>query len=150
LNSSARGETAKIGKLGETVVALWLEGQGWEILHRRWRCRWGEIDLVARCEGEAMLTFVEVKTRSRGSWDEGGLLAVTPSKQAKLWQTAELFLAEFPELAVLPARFDLALVSCWRSRAPSSEFPLPVILGQPLVLSGYQFVLHRYLEAIFQ
>ncbi|MDY6784625.1 MAG: YraN family protein [Cyanobacteriota bacterium] len=156
MNSSGRDETLKIGKLGEKVVEFWLEGQGWTILHRRWRCRWGEIDLVARCNGEAMLAFVEVKTRSRDSWDEGGLLAITPRKQAKLWQAAEMFLAEFPELAVLPCRFDLALVGAARSRSDRettsrAEFPessSSVILGQPIILSGYRLVLHRYLEAI--
>ncbi|MDY7015911.1 MAG: YraN family protein, partial [Cyanobacteriota bacterium] len=49
LNFSSRRETAKIGELGEKVVALWLERRGWRILERRWRCRWGELDLVACC-----------------------------------------------------------------------------------------------------
>jgi putative endonuclease len=137
---------ANFGLLGEQVVALWLESQGWEILHRRWHCRWGELDAIARREDA--IAFVEVKTRSRGNWDEGGLLAVTPQKQAKLWQAAELFLAEYPDLAVLPCRFDLALVSCKRSRLTLQD-SLPVVaLGQPFVLSGYELILHQYIESI--
>ncbi|WP_242032793.1 YraN family protein [Oscillatoria sp. FACHB-1406] len=137
-----------VGQLGEEVVARWLQGQGWEILQRRWRCRWGEIDLIAR--REELLVFVEVKTRSRGSWDEGGLLAIAPKKQAKLWQTAEIFLAQFPDLADCSCRFDLARVSYSPSPQPENtdNSARPVVLGEALVLSGYRFVLQDYLEAI--
>lgn len=37
-----------MGKLGEQLVAQWLQAQDWVILHHRWRCRWGEIDLIAQ------------------------------------------------------------------------------------------------------
>jgi len=39
-----------IGVLGEELVAQWLQSTGWVILHRRWRCRWGEIDIIASQE----------------------------------------------------------------------------------------------------
>lgn len=126
-----------IGELGEQLVAQCLQDKGWEILHRRWRCRLGEIDLIARqCPEEGnlppYLVFVEVKTRSRGNWDAGGLLAITPQKQAKLCRVAKVFLSAHPQLGNLPCRFDVALVSCkWLSRSSS------------------QLVLHDYIESAF-
>ncbi|MFN6570227.1 YraN family protein [Dendronalium sp. ChiSLP03b] len=39
------------GQLGEDLVAKWLESTGWVILHRRFACRWGEIDIIAQNPG---------------------------------------------------------------------------------------------------
>lgn len=169
--------TQTIGVLAEDLVADWLTGQGWEVLQRRWHCRWGEIDLVARgfvsdskdATPQPILSFIEVKARSRGNWDADGLLAITPKKQAKLWQAAQLFLAEQTELAELPCRFDVALVSYGRSPRPiprqtnltaevptapvpqqlNITIPTPIKLGQPLVLSGYRLILQQYIQSAF-
>jgi putative endonuclease len=104
-----------IGTLGEDLVAQWLESCGWKILHRRWRSRsdskgvsrWGEIDIIA--EYTQTLAFVEVKTRSAGSWDGGGRDAIMPRKQEKIYRTAQMYLAKFPEKADFNCRFDVAI-----------------------------------------
>lgn len=49
------------GRAAENRAALWLEGQGWQIIDRRRKTKRGEIDLVAR-DGNAVV-FVEVKWR---------------------------------------------------------------------------------------
>ncbi|MEO0540546.1 MAG: YraN family protein [Cyanobacteria bacterium P01_A01_bin.105] len=119
-------DSQDLGRYGEQLVQTWLEGQGWQILYRRFQSRWGELDLVAkgyhaqppgplgaaRLSSE-MIAFVEVKTRSRGSWDADGLLAITRSKQKKILTTARLFLTRHPHWANLPCRFDVALVGCY-------------------------------------
>ncbi|MEC4895256.1 MAG: YraN family protein [Oscillatoria sp. PMC 1051.18] len=144
--------TKKLGELGEILVAQWLKTAGWTILHYRWRCRWGEIDLIA--QKQATLLFIEVKTRSRGNWDANGLLAITPSKQRKLLQTAELFLAENPDLANLNCQFDLALVKSKReskslnSNLEVDALPSEIKLGKPLAYGGYLLTLDNYIPAI--
>jgi len=175
--------TTNKGQLGEQLVATWLQAQGWTILHHRWHCRWGEIDLIAYRDGEVkenpvsnldinpqfqpptplpanaespILAFVEVKTRSRGNWDADGQLAITSSKQAKIWRTAELFLAENPDLSDLPCRFDVALVRyhriCKNSRPVNTRNVLPTSapqFGEPFLLEGYELILQDYIESAF-
>ncbi len=147
MTASRKRQSQKIGMLGEEVVAAWLISQGWQLLHSRWRCRWGELDLIV--QGEGMLIFVEVKTRSDRSWDSGGLLAITPQKQAKLWQAAEIFLGEFPQWADVPCRFDLALVRCGGATSfPDSDLSR-VQRGESLYYQGYEFAIADYLVSIF-
>ncbi len=155
---SPKPSTMVIGNLGEQLVAQWLVGQQWQILARQWRSRWGELDLIALEPPGTVLAFVEVKTRAGGNWDADGLLAVTPQKQARLWQTAELFLAAEPQYAPRPCRFDLALVTyrharsggTRRDRPTSPAQALPAVtLGEPLLWQGYELTLAHYLPAAF-
>jgi putative endonuclease len=160
-SNSAKPDPPDLGRLGEALVAQWLETEGWVILHRRWHCRWGEIDVIARLpdaiSDRQVLAFVEVKTRSQGNWDSGGLLAVTRKKQEKLWRTAELFLASRPDLATLPCRFDVALVQCRRLpqtsslRGNSANAIAKELSTQRFtqVIDGYRLCLQEYLADAF-
>lgn len=101
----------QLGDRGEALVAAWLHQEGWSIIAQQWRCRWGELDIVACSTSQRCLAFVEVKTRQRGSLDREGRLAITLQKQRKLWRTAEKFLSQHPQYSEFPCRFDVALVA---------------------------------------
>ncbi|MEH2237408.1 YraN family protein [Nostoc sp.] len=155
-----------IGELGEDLVAQWLQSTGWIILHRRFSSRWGEIDIIAQYDeksGEAkqqsqhsvlntqhsLLAFVEVKTRSSGSWDEGGRSAITPQKQAKIWRTAGMFLAQYPEKADYSCRFDVAIVFCQRISKNLTGVTATQAALATSSAAGYKFKLQEYILAAF-
>lgn len=106
----APSPTPNTGQAGEDWVAEWLTQQGWQMIARRWRCPWGELDLVMQTANT--LVFIEVKTRRRGNWDGDGAQAITPQKQERLRQAAALFLSHHPQWQTTPCRFDVALVRC--------------------------------------
>ncbi len=100
-----------LGVDGESYVARYLEGRGYEILSRNFFGRFGEIDIIAK--QSPYLCFVEVKTRRHDSLVTG-FEAVTVSKQKKIRKTAECYIAENEKVmtdAALQPRFDCAEVS---------------------------------------
>ena len=158
-------QTALVGEWGEQLVCRWLQQHQWQILARRWHCRWGEIDIIARPLPQSdhpaqtdRLAFVEVKTRRSRNWDGDGRFAVTSQKQRKLWKTAQLFLSQNSELWELPCQFDVALVQCnpikKASLTPSLDIT-PILqqtqlsLHQPISLGNYQISLLDYIESAF-
>ena len=97
---------ADVGRQGEEEAAKLLRRKGYRILARNYRCRHGEIDIVAFESGE--IVFVEVKSRftdGKGS----ALEAVTLAKQRKIARVAEQFLVE-RNLDDRPCRFDVVAV----------------------------------------
>jgi putative endonuclease len=74
-----------VGRFGEDVAARFLADAGLTILDRNWRCRLGEIDIVA-CDGAA-LVFCEVKTRSSTTFGSPAE-AVTAVKAARIRRLA--------------------------------------------------------------
>jgi len=78
-----------LGRLGERLASDTLEMRGYRIIERNFRCRSGEIDLVAE-EGQD-LVFVEVKTR-RGTAYGLPEEAVNSRKSIKLQEVACYYL----------------------------------------------------------
>jgi len=94
------------GNRGEAYVAQYLEAHGCAVLERQFRCRYGEIDLVART-ADGTVCFVEVKLRGP---DALGLPreAVGLRKRERLRKAASCYLAALEEEPT--ARFDVAEV----------------------------------------
>lgn len=94
-----------VGRAGEAFAAACLAKEGYTILARNYRCRYGEMDLVAAREG--ILAFVEVKTRRQGAL-VAAEEAVTPQKRRRLARTAACYLQQTQDTR--QPRFDLFIV----------------------------------------
>ena len=95
----------KLGVGAEAMAAAFLEQRGLTILERNYRCRLGEIDLVAR-DG-ATTVFVEVRRRASPAFG-GAAASITTAKKRKLTRTARHYMSR---LAALPqCRFDTILI----------------------------------------
>ncbi|MCB0932175.1 MAG: YraN family protein [Mycobacterium sp.] len=95
MTTSAPLTPNQLGALGEQVAVEYLVGLGLHIAQRNWRCRYGELDIIA-VEGDGRqggtAVFVEVKTRSGDGF--GGLeQAVTPQKVRRIRRLAGIWLS---------------------------------------------------------
>ena len=91
-----------LGQFGEEQAARYLRRRFYTILARNYRCRFGEIDLIANRGG--VLAFVEVKLRRDDAHGEAREF-VTVRKQQRVLAAAELWLSQ-NETALQP-RFDV-------------------------------------------
>jgi putative endonuclease len=102
-----RSQTQKKGFAAETVAADHLLNLGYRIVDRNFSCKLGEIDLIAKHNGE--LVFVEVKSRySVNSQDP--IYSIDGKKQARIAKAAQVYLDQNYRNPV-PARFDVAVVT---------------------------------------
>jgi putative endonuclease len=93
-----------------------LTKMGLRILGRNWRCRYGELDVIASEEATRTVVFVEVKTRTGDGY--GGLAhAVTPRKVRRLRRLAGLWLAA-QDTRWAALRIDVIGVRIGRRRNP--------------------------------
>ena len=95
--------TLALGAHGEAIAVAYLTRAGLRVLDRNWRCREGELDIVARDTGA--IVFCEVKAR-RGTGYGSPVEAVTSAKQRKLRLLAQRWLAVHDEHAP-EIRFDV-------------------------------------------
>ena len=99
----------RAGARAEELCADLLRRAGLRLLARNWRCRHGEIDLVA--EEGGTLVFAEVRFRSRAGYG-GAAESVTAAKQARLVAAARLYLMRRPDA---DCRFDVLLLDSLES-----------------------------------
>jgi putative endonuclease len=100
------------GRAAEALAAAHLERHGLEIVARNYRCRRGEVDLIA-ADGET-LVFVEVRLRSRADFG-GAAGSIDGAKQRRIAIAARHFLSR--RRAVPPCRFDAVLLTRLDERA---------------------------------
>lgn len=91
-----------LGRWGEDRAAEYLRDAGYRILAANWKCRFGELDLIA--EDRTCLCFVEVKLRKSAAYGSAAEF-VDRRKQDRLRATAELYLIRHP--TDLQPRFDI-------------------------------------------
>ena len=107
-----------LGESGENLAAATLVARGYAILARRYRTRYGEIDIVAR-DGDT-LVFVEVRRRSEtgcGSAAE----SVTPAKQRRVVRMAVEYLARLNLYDRCAVRFDVVAIDDGPAGEPSID-----------------------------
>ncbi|GMO36362.1 MAG: YraN family protein [Termitinemataceae bacterium] len=95
------------GKIGENRAAAFLEQAGFIIIARNFRCKTGEIDIVAL--HDQILVFIEVKAWSTYSV-ENLEYGINKKKQKKIIETAKLFLADHGKYRESTVRFDVVFV----------------------------------------
>lgn len=106
----------QLGALGEQLAVDHLIGLGLEILARNWRCRYGELDVIAADRAADTVVFVEVKTRTGDGF--GGLAyAVTEQKVRRLRRLAAAWLAS-QDRRWAAIRIDVIGVRVGRRRTP--------------------------------
>jgi putative endonuclease len=93
------------GVEAEAMAAAFLQTHGLTVLERNYRCRLGEIDLVAR-EGNTTV-FVEVRQRKSALFG-GAAASITPAKQQRLLRAARHYLSRLR--SVPECRFDALLI----------------------------------------
>lgn len=113
----------RLGRLGEEHALCHLAAQGYRILCANYRCRAGEVDVVA-LDG-AVLVFVEVKTRISRRFG-AAVEAVGPAKQARLKRVAQHFVAT-RGMHDRCCRFDVVVVT--PPRQPGAQWVCAVLQG---------------------
>ena len=96
-------DVRSLGAFGEERAARYLRWHGYRILERNFRCRMGEIDIIAR-KGR-ILAFVEVKLRRDDRFAKAREF-VTAAKQRRILAAAQLYLSTHPDEDLQP-RFDV-------------------------------------------
>ena len=107
---------AEIGAFGEQLAVAHLTSLGLLVVDRNWRCRHGELDIIAADNATHTVVFVEVKTRTSDHF--GGVQqAVSPDKVRRLRRLAGLWLAN-QDGSWAAVRIDVIGVRIGRQRTP--------------------------------
>lgn len=96
-----------VGQIGENAAADVMRAKGYTILKRNYRCRHGEIDIIAEKYGE--MAFVEVKTRQNLKFGRP-CEAIDDEKKKHIRKTARCYLNEMREKGYVPRKYNYQIV----------------------------------------
>lgn len=119
----------ELAKIGENAATDYLANNGYTIVCRNFRCKFGEIDIIV--EKDQQLIFVEVKTRTHHSMNLA-LDNIGFRKQKKISQVAYVYTNQNPQFGKHNTRFD-AIIAFYHVATQSCEihhFPdafLPIL-----------------------
>lgn len=108
-----------LGREGEDYAVEYLRALGMVVVERNWRCREGEIDVIAFDEECDTLVIVEVKTRRTTTFGSP-VEAVNPAKVRRLRQLAYAWMREHP-VGVGAVRIDVVGILMQSGDQPSLE-----------------------------
>jgi putative endonuclease len=94
----------QLGSIGEGFAFEYVQQLEYRIVERNWRCRTGEIDLIAQYD--ELLIFIEVRTRSGGYSFGTAEESVNTRKQHKIRETAKYYLLRY-QMQNVQVRFDV-------------------------------------------
>ena len=109
----------QLGRRAEELAAEFLGAAGCEILQCNYSRRLGELDIVALADD--VLVVAEVRTRSSNAYG-GAAASVSRAKQRRITRAASQLLQQRGELARLPVRFDVLIVSDPYGPSPAIEW----------------------------
>jgi putative endonuclease len=109
----------ELGRRGEQLAADYLEQNGWTIASRNWRCREGELDIVAH-DRRSTVVICEVKTRSGVQYGSGAE-AITEAKRRRIRRLSSLWLSEYRARPDLVVRFDVISVLWGKGDVPQIQ-----------------------------
>lgn len=103
-----------LGERGEAAACGFLKEHGYEVLEKNYKCKIGEIDVIARRQGR--LAFIEIKTRTSAQFG-APQEAVDLKKQEKIFKVAQWYLKE-KKLEKTPVAFDVVAILWREGEAP--------------------------------
>ncbi len=103
-----------LGERGERVACEFLQKYGYKILEKNYKCKIGEIDVIARRQGR--LAFIEIKTRTSAQFGTPQE-AVDLRKQEKIFKVAQWYLKE-KKASNTPVAFDVVAVLWTEGQMP--------------------------------
>ena len=105
-------QSHELGKIGENLVEKYLKNINYQVIERNFRCKRGEIDIIAKEKDE--LVFIEVKTRASMEYGKPAE-AVTNQKKKHIYRSAEYYLAMHHKLSAY-VRIDVVEVYLYKNK----------------------------------